>query len=399
MKSGTYLEAICTLNVSIFSLKVSSRREILTKYSFLKNIYLCASGFCLNMHNVIQMNVFFFCYSVRNPHTHRNRTHKLCFTLINSQNSIGCFINLASNFAAGWVEIRSGQRVLEWIYVKLEPFHTKPLNPGRIPAGESTQSTRDLCNDCNSEFCIVEKFQKYEKDRVLASLSCFQCELCGKSSTVLSSLRSHQRTDVDNESYCCEFRNEKFSVEYMEKQYLTEQHRAEKALKKCFECNICTKRFWRKSNLSAHHRLHNTPEPDFHCNLCGKHFRLKSNLNAHLSLHKVLKFVCDLCQNFFNSAHRLREHRESHANAQCQYCEKTFSSQYEVNTHIRIKHQKWLRGNANFVRNIFARQENFGPTFMKCTMHKSHLHVKNAIELFASRTIWAHIMPSSVGIR
>lgn len=223
----------------------------------------------------------------------------------------------------------------------MELFQTEPLNLTRIHRIESAESPRDLCLDCNSEYCIVKKLHEYEEKRFVRRVH--ECELCRKSYTSLTTLRIHQRAHVDNKSFRCEYCAKLFDGEHMLATHLIHhqcQHTKVKPVCKPVECNLCHKRFSRQSSLSAHNRLHRTPEPNFPCSVCGRSFRWKSNLNAHRQLHEIQKFICKLCQKIFKSLDRMQQHREMHANPekQCRYCEKAFSTRYKVNSHIRLKH-------------------------------------------------------------
>lgn len=237
----------------------------------------------------------------------------------------------------------------------MDSFQIEPLNLTRIKSVESVKSTKDLCIDCNSEYCIVKQFQAYQKERFVLNQR-YECMLCRKSYSTLSTLRKHQSTHTEKKSFYCALCSKFFTVEYALQKHLI-QHTKEKP----FECGLCAKRFLRQSSLSAHKRLHKSAERDFQCNFCGKQFRWKSNLSAHLAMHRIQMFTCAICQKTFDSTERLQEHQRKHANPehQCRYCEKVFSNRYKVNYHIRFKHQNIARWQCQFCSESFSTATKF----------------------------------------
>lgn len=250
----------------------------------------------------------------------------------------------------------------------MDRFQTEPLDLTRTQLEKRVNSTRDLCKDCNSEYCIVKKFQEYQSERIRVNpYHRYECVQCGKSYSALSTLRNHQRTHVTNKSFCCEFCSKRFNVECELKEHLNQHNtNEEKPTEKPFECGFCAKSFSRQSSLSAHNRIHKNTKPRFQCTVCGKHFRWKSNLTAHLALHQNQKYACELCEKLFQTADHLQAHRQKHSNPEnrCRYCEKVFSTRYKVNYHIRLKHQNIAPWQCQFC------SESFGTA----TKYRSHIY-------------------------
>lgn len=237
------------------------------------------------------------------------------------------------------------------ILVKMDSFQIVPLNLTQTPSIESVKSIRDLCKDCNSEYCVVKKYQEYQIEEDIARLyHHFTCELCKKSFKTSTLLKNHQ--NIDHKSFCSEY------IEYA----LGNQHQQQlQANGKSFKCVDCRKRFSYKSSLSAHRRIHKAPDSKFQCNCCGKHFKWKSNLIAHLAIHELQKFICDLCKKTYDTLDRLEDHRKNHNNLtnQCRYCEKAFSNRYKVNYHIRQKHHNIAPWQCQFCSESFATATKF----------------------------------------
>eukprot|EP00834_Sanchytrium_tribonematis_P002516 NODE_79_length_23048_cov_0.747614.p10 type:complete len:247 gc:universal NODE_79_length_23048_cov_0.747614:8612-7872(-) len=164
------------------------------------------------------------------------------------------------------------------------------------------------------------------------------------------------------------------------------------------ECQICKKTFKRLAHLNDHNKVHEPKE--FKCH-CGKEFTYKSNLNQHMKRHDKSKkmvvkkekksklVVCGICfikipieqmEDHIQSEHPTEQiiHEAKHVKKRifsCPYdlCEKTFVSNYNLNSHIEAIHFQIKKHHCSVC------DKNFGfksALIRHQKLHKGNLQVK-----------------------
>ena len=78
-----------------------------------------------------------------------------------------------------------------------------------------------------------------------------------------------------------------------------------------YKCNICHKRFVKKSYCRRHELSHETTNL-FNCNVCNKTFMHNNHLTQHMKLHKEKEHQCDLCGVKMYYKFNLDKHRKTH---------------------------------------------------------------------------------------
>jgi ribosomal protein L37AE/L43A len=75
------------------------------------------------------------------------------------------------------------------------------------------------------------------------------------------------------------------------------------------------------------------------CNVCNKKFQKRSNLIDHLRLHANVKvFACEFCEKSFVQAGNYKAHLRTHTKEKpyaCHYCNKAYSQSSSLKIHIR----------------------------------------------------------------
>lgn len=85
------------------------------------------------------------------------------------------------------------------------------------------------------------------------------------------------------------------------------------------ECELCKKRFCRKSELKLHLQKHRGERP-FLCTDCGKSFAQKSHLTCHLTMHSEERpYSCVLCEKSFKKKELLKHHMKLHGGKYFQF--------------------------------------------------------------------------------
>ena len=130
----------------------------------------------------------------------------------------------------------------------------------------------------------------------------------------------HQRFDINDTGRIIsadDIRQEDF-VQWMQ---IMEAHTGDKH----FTCNICNKKFKKRSHLKTHHRIHTGDKP-FACNICNKRFIQNSTLRNHQLTHSGDKpFTCNVCGKKCITNSQLKTHHLSHTGEKpftCDICEK-----------------------------------------------------------------------------
>lgn len=125
-------------------------------------------------------------------------------------------------------------------------------------------------------------------------------------------------------------------------------------------CNVCKKKFLRRSNLIDHLRLHAKVKL-FQCTECDKSFVQAGNLKSHMRTHtKERPFVCQICERSYNQSSALKVHYRTHTNERnycCDRCPKAFTNSSDLRKHERV-HNPELMLKCEMCPKLFAQRGN-----------------------------------------
>lgn len=119
--------------------------------------------------------------------------------------------------------------------------------------------------------------------------------------------KSIKYNDLDSRQFFCNLCDRK----YKKKSHLERHFRVHTGVRP-YGCHMCEKRFAVRSILKQHIRVH-TGERPFSCNICFQRFPQKSGLMTHMMLHNGKPFKCEYCVKSFVSNHKLMLHQRSHS--------------------------------------------------------------------------------------
>ena len=197
--------------------------------------------------------------------------------------------------------------------------------------------TPSTCDCCGKVFTSMELFERHKRDKN-APIKDVKCTICNK---ILSSKRA--RDDhvknlhfVLTDNAKCTKCEKVFPSKKRLVAHISTSHSEKK-----YQCDFCEKTFFTKHTFNKHLKTIHLKQDssNFKCIDCHKSFPTKKRLEIHVSyVHHNKKHTCQICKENVSS---LWSHIQVHlkkGNFQCNTCEKTFSIQNRLNTHIKNIH-------------------------------------------------------------
>ena len=110
-----------------------------------------------------------------------------------------------------------------------------------------------------------------------------------------------------------------------------------------YECEVCKKRFKRRTHLDIHARIHSGLKP-YPCNFCPQRFPTKTAHRVHVRKHTGERpFVCPVpgCNSSFKQKMHMLRHQRTHTGSRpfvCEICGRAFAQKSSLTRHVRGVH-------------------------------------------------------------
>ena len=171
------------------------------------------------------------------------------------------------------------------------------------------------------------------------------CDICGFVARRPDALRQHRSSRHDGVSFNCDKCSKVFMQKRNLKFHIEQMHESEPIL--CDQCDFKTQR---EDTLRRHKfKLHGTPEDRSNlkqilCDVCEfSTHRLDSLQNHKLSVHQGIRFNCPECEKTFTQERNVKTHIKAiHLNEttlSCHRCEYTTLWKNSMHQHIKTKHE------------------------------------------------------------
>lgn len=93
------------------------------------------------------------------------------------------------------------------------------------------------------------------------------------------------------------------------------------------------------------------------CKICSATFLIQSEYNKHLKNHSDYRYQCSVCSRWFEKRYQLNTHHKTHngvKSVKCSLCEKQYTSQTNLDRHIRIMHKQERQHTCSTCQKTFA---------------------------------------------
>lgn len=199
----------------------------------------------------------------------------------------------------------------------------------------SSQKTKYKCEVCSKVLSARHVLLNHRK---IHEPKCFECDICHKKFTYKPTLKVHLMGVHFKDEFAWEKRRQQS------------------------ECHICHKSI-RTYALNQHILIQHENQHPFHCDVCDQDFRYVGDLKRHIeSIHlKQKPHECEVCHKSFARQWDLKNHREIHQNLtfSCDQCNSKFNQSKSLRNHILQYHKRKLNLTCDFCGKTFTNSETY----------------------------------------
>ncbi|CAH0393851.1 unnamed protein product [Bemisia tabaci] len=226
-------------------------------------------------------------------------------------------------------------------YQKHEKWHTRLEKIERMKAKENGTSDEGLCKICNAKLATKQQLRKHCKTvhtvdiRSISGTKSCQCPVCGKEYKDIRTLNSHLKVHGEPE-FECQICDKKFHRKSILRRHLLSVHSSFK-----FQCSLCPSSFSTDNAYQLHMKSMHSQQSPFKCKYCEKVLNRKVNLEQHEQSHLKSKVPCPDCTRTFITHEGLEKHRKIHLKRKsfsCSQCSHTFNGKVALSKHFKKEH-------------------------------------------------------------
>lgn len=190
------------------------------------------------------------------------------------------------------------------------------------------------CEHCGLCFKQPGQVQRHMLRRHSGGARPHMCDTCGRTFTVKSDLKDHERIHTGERAHMCDQCGRRFRT-----RGILRVHERQHTGVMPFSCAYCGRRFAQLSNKLKHEIIHTGAFP-LHCEQCGRGFTDTSALRRHELYHSGLRpHACEVCGRAFALKNSLKSHVLIHSKVRqhvCPICQKAFVLRNGLVRHLKI---------------------------------------------------------------
>lgn len=251
--------------------------------------------------------------------------------------------------------VENSVHIIELLKSKKKPeneytFSINSVNDEDLPTGDAESLT---INETETIFYVpsnnsveVESAEDETEDAVKFIINDVAKKKNEEKAAKLKKKKEEEKLKNDN-TETIEYANRKHACEVCTKRFLKRSnlidHLRIHAASKIFQCDYCDKAFFQAGNFKTHLRTH-TGEKPFQCNICHKCYTQSSALKIHVRSHTREKnYICTVCSKAFTNGSDLAKHKNIHDSEKrfkCESCSKSFAQKIHLRKHINNHHKQ-----------------------------------------------------------